>query len=138
MIEDEIMINIWNLISNQFTKVLNDKKCKFFRILQQFHFFYKFDIPSKWYAMNIFHTSNLTRAANSKQPPLTGQRNPPPEPAVINDKNQTEWVLDEILNSWYSEPGCHLQYKIHWFNCNPDSIWYNTNGNKFWNALEVL
>ena len=99
MIENEIIINIQNFVSNQFTKTLNDKKYKFFRILQQFYFFYKFDISSEWYITNIFYASDFIKAANLKQPPLTGQRNPLPEPAVINDKNQTEWALDEILNS---------------------------------------
>ena len=63
--------------------------------------------------MNTFHASNFTRAADPKQPPLTKQKNPLPEPAVINDENQAEWALNEILNSQYSELNHHLQYKIH-------------------------
>ena len=47
IIEDEVMINIQNLVSNQFTKALNDKRYKPFRILQQFHFFYKLNISSE-------------------------------------------------------------------------------------------
>ena len=91
---------------------MNDKKHEFFRILQQFYFFYKLDVSPEWYITDTFHVSNLTRAANLKQPPLIEQRNPPPEPAVINDKNQTEWALEKILNSQYSELNHHLQYKI--------------------------
>ena len=96
---DEVMINTWNLVSDQPTRALNDKRCGPFRILQQFHSFYKLDVPPGWYATDTFHASNLTRAADPKRPPLTRQRNPPPEPAVINDENQAEWVLEEILNS---------------------------------------
>ena len=107
-VEDEVMINTQNLVSNQPTKALNDKRYKPFRILQQFHFFYKFNIPSEWYATDIFHVSNLIKAANPKQPPLTEQRNPLPEPAVINDENQVEWALEKILNSQYSGPNHHL------------------------------
>ena len=131
VVEDEVMINIWNFVSDQPTKALDDKKCGPFRILQQFHFFYKLDIPPKWYIMDTFHASDLTRAADPKWPPFTGQRNPLPELAVINNKNQAEWVLDEILNSQYSGPGCCFQYKIHWFDCDPDSTWYNTDSNEF-------
>ena len=76
--------------SDQPTRILNDKKHKSFRILQQFHFFYKLNILSKWYATDIFYVSNLTRATDSKQSPFTEQRNPSPAPAVINNKNQTE------------------------------------------------
>ena len=71
VVEDEIMINTQNLVSNQSIKALNDKRCESFRILKQFHFFYKLDIPSEWYTTDIFHASNLTRTADSKQPPLT-------------------------------------------------------------------
>ena len=106
MIENEVMINIWNFVSDQFTKVLNDKKCEPFRILKQFHFFYKFDIFSEWYITDIFHINDFTKVADSKWSSLTGQRNPLLEPAVINDENQTEWVFNEILNLWYSESGC--------------------------------
>ena len=47
VIEDEVMINIQNLVSNQSTRALNDKRCESFRILQQFHSSYKLDIPSE-------------------------------------------------------------------------------------------
>ena len=47
VIKNEIMINIQNLVSNQLTKTLNNKKYESFRILQQFHFFYKFNISSE-------------------------------------------------------------------------------------------
>ena len=60
------------------------------------------------------------------------------EPAVINDENQAEWTLDEILNSQYLESSCHLQYKVHWFDCDPDPIWYNLDGNEFQNVLKAL
>ena len=99
VIEDEVIINIQNFVSNQSTKTLNNKKHEPFRILQQFHFFYKLNISSEWYITDTFHINNLIRVADSKQSPLTEQRNPPPELAVINDKNQAEWALDEILNS---------------------------------------
>ena len=99
MIENKVIVNTQNLVSNQFTKILNDKRCELFRILQQFHFFYKLDISSEWYVTDIFHANNFTRATNPKQSPLTGQRNPSPEPAVISNKNQAEWALKEILNS---------------------------------------
>ena len=89
-IEDKVIINTQNLVSNQSSKTLNDKKHELFRILQQFHFFYKLNIPSEWYVIDIFHVSDFTKAADSKQSPLTEQRNPLPEPAVINDKNQAE------------------------------------------------
>ena len=135
---NKVIINTQNLVSNQSMRTLDDKRCEPFRILQQFHFFYKLDVPPEWYTIDIFHVSNFTRATNSRQPPLTGQRNPLPEPAVINNKNQTKWTLEEILNSQYSESNCYLQYKIHWTDCDPDSIWYNTDGNKFWNTSEAL
>ena len=112
-LKNEIIINTQNFISNQFTKTLNDKRYKLFRILQQFHFFYKLNVSSEWYTIDIFYANDLTKATDPKQPPLTEQRNPLPEPAVINNENQTEWVLEEILNSQYSEPNHHLQYKIH-------------------------
>ena len=92
---------------------MNDKKHESFRILQQFHFFYKFNIFSKWYTTDIFYISNFTKIADSKQLPFTEQRNPLLKPAVINDKNQAEWALEEILNSQYSESNHYLQYKIH-------------------------
>ena len=63
---DEVMINIQNLVSDQLTKALNNKRCESFRILQQFHFFYKLDILSKWYATDIFHVSNLTKATDPR------------------------------------------------------------------------
>ena len=131
VIENEVMINIWNFVSNQSIKVLNNKRCKPFRILQQFHFFYKLNVSSEWYATDIFHVSDLTKVTDLRQPPLTEQRNPLPELAVINDKNQTEWALEEILNLWYSESNCCFQYKIHWTDCNLDSIWYNTDDDEF-------
>ena len=117
---------------------MNDKKCEPFRILQQFHFFYKFDVPSKWYIIDIFHASNLIKAADSKWPPLTEQRNPLLKLAVINNKNQTEWVLNEILNLWYSESDCCFQYKICWSDCDFDSTWYNADDDEFWNMLKAL
>ena len=92
---------------------MNDKKCKPFRILQQFHFFYKLDIPSEWYTTDIFHVNNLIKAIDSKQPPFAEQRNPSLKSVVINDENQTEWVLEKILNLQYSGLSHHLQYKIH-------------------------
>ena len=110
---DEIMVNTQNLVSNQPTRALDDRRCGPFRILQQFHSFYKLNIPSEWYATDTFHASNLTRATDPRQPPLTGQRNPPPELAVINNENQAEWTLEEILNLQYSGSSCCLQYKIH-------------------------
>ena len=117
---------------------MNDKRCKFFKILQQFHFFYKFDILSKWYTTDIFYISNFIRAADSKQSLFIEQKNPLPESAVINNKNQTEWALEEILNSQYSGPSCCLQYKVCWSDCDPDSIWYNADGDEFQNVLETL
>ena len=138
VIENEVIVNTWNLVSDQSTRVLDDKKCESFRILQQFHFFYKLDISSEWYVTDIFHVSDFTKAADLKWLPLTRQRNPLPEPAVINDKNQAEWVLEEILNLWYLGSSCCLQYKICWFDCDPDSTWYNTDGDEFQNAFEVL
>ena len=137
-VENEIIINTQNLISDWSTKTLDDKRYKLFRILQQFHFFYKLDISFEWYTTNIFHVSNLTRATKPKQPPLTEQRNPLLKPAVINNKNQTEWVLEKILNSWYLRSDCHLQYKIHWSDYNPNPIWYNTDSNEFQNISEIL
>ena len=138
MIENEIIINIWNFVSDWPTRALDDKRHEPFRILQQFHFFYKLDILSEWYATDIFHASNLIRAADSKWLPLTEQRNPLPEPAVINDENQTEWTLDEILNSWYSELDYYFQYKICWSDCDSDFTWYNADGDEFWNVLKTL
>ena len=137
-VENEVIVNTQNLVSDQSTRALNNKRCEPFRILQQFHFFYKLNIPSEWYAIDTFHASNLTRAADPKQSPLTEQRNPPPEPAVINDKNQAEWALEKILNSQYSGPSHHLQYKIHWSDCDPDPIWYNADDNKFQNIFKAL
>ena len=66
VIENEVMINIWNLVSNQSTRTLDDKKCGTFRILQWFHSFYKFNVSSKWYTTDTFHTSNFTRVINSR------------------------------------------------------------------------
>ena len=132
------MINTQNLISNQSIKALNDKRCESFRILQQFHFFYKLDIPSEWYITDTFHISNLIKTVNLKQLPLTEQRNSLPEPAVINDKNQAKWVLEKILNSQYSESNHCLQYKIHWSDCDSNSTWYNTDNNKFQNVSKAL
>ena len=138
IIENKVMINIQNFISNQSIKILNDKRYKSFRILQQFHFFYKLDIPSEWYIIDIFYISNFIKITDSKWLLLIEQRNPLPELAVINNKNQTEWMLEKILNSQYSGSNCHLQYKIHWFNCDPDSTWYNTDNNKFQNVFKIL
>ena len=132
------MVNTQNLVSDWSTRALNDKKCEFFRILQQFHFSYKFNVFSEWYTTDIFHVSDFTRAADPKWLSLTGQRNPLSEPAVINNENQTEWAFEEILNSWYSGPNCHFQYKVCWTDCNLDFIWYNADSNKFWNMSEVL
>ena len=87
VIENEIMINIWNFINDWFTKALNDKKCEPFRILKQFHFSYKFNVFSEWYITDIFYVNNLIKAVDSKQSSLTEQRNPLPESAVINNKN---------------------------------------------------
>ena len=86
-VENEIIINIQNFVSDWPIRALNDRRHKPFRILQQFHFFYKFDISSEWYTIDTFHTSNFTRVTDSKQLPLTGQRNPLLESAVINNKN---------------------------------------------------
>ena len=65
-VKNEVIINIQNLVSNQSTRALNDKKYELFRILQQFHFFYKLNILSEWYITDIFHASNLTRAIDPK------------------------------------------------------------------------
>ena len=138
MIEDEVIINTQNLVSDWSIRALNNKRCEPFRILQQFHFFYKLNISSEWYTTDTFHVSNFTRAIDSKQLPFTEQRNPSSEPAVINDKNQAEWVLEEILNSQYLEPNHHLQYKVHWTDYDSNFIWYNTDGNEFWNVLKAL
>ena len=92
------MINIWNLVSDWSTRALNNKKCESFRILQQFYSFYKLDVPSEWYITDIFHASDLIRVTDSKWLPLAEQRNLSLESAVINDKNQAEWALEEILN----------------------------------------
>ena len=135
---NEVIVNIWNFVSDWSTKALDDKRCESFRILQQFHFFYKFDVFSEWYITDIFHASDFIRATDSKQLPLTEQRNHLPEPAVINDENQAEWVLEEILNLWYSGPGHHLQYKVHWSDCDPDSTWYNADDDEFQNTLKAL
>ena len=137
-VENEIIINIWNLVSNWPTKALNDKRCEPFRILQQFHFFYKLNISSEWYVTDIFHISNLTKTVDSKWSSLTEQKNLLLKSVVINDENQTEWALEEILNSQYSKSNHHLQYKVCWTDCNPDSIWYNINDKEFQNALKVL
>ena len=122
VIEDEVIINIQNLISDWLIRALNNKRCEPFRILQQFHFFYKLNIFFKWYTTDTFHISNFIRVINSKQLPLTKQKNSPSESAVINNKNQAEWVLEEILNSQYSELNHHLQYKIYWTDCDLDLI----------------
>ena len=137
-VDDEVMIIIWNLVSDWPIRALNDKKCEPFRILQQFHSFYKLNVSSEWYTTDIFYASDFTRTADSKWPSLTGQRNPLLEPAVINDKNQTEWALEKILNSWYSESNCCFQYKIYWSDCDSDSTWYNTDSDEFQNTLEAL
>ena len=47
VIEDEVIINIQNFVSNQPIKALNDKKHKPFKILKQFHFSYKLNISSE-------------------------------------------------------------------------------------------
>ena len=137
-VENEVMINIWNLVSNWPTRTLNDKRHKPFRILQQFHFFYKLNVSFEWYVTDIFHVSDLIRAINPKWLLLTKQKNPLLKPAVINNENQTEWVLKEILNLWYSGPDCCLQYKVCWFDCDSDSIWYNTDSDEFQNILKAL
>ena len=138
VIKNEVMINIWNFISNWLMRALNDKRCEPFRILQQFHFFYKLNVSSEWYITDIFHINDFMRVTDSRWSPLTEQRNPLPEPAVINDENQTEWMLEEILNLWYSELSCCLQYKVCWTDCDPDFIWYNADGDEFWNVLKAL
>ena len=71
-VENEVMVNIWNFVSNQPTKTLNDKRCGSFRILQQFHSFYKilsveskdhknwttpFDEPNRG-QITLLHTQN--------------------------------------------------------------------------------
>ena len=49
--------------------------------------------------MDIFYVNDFIKVADLKQLPFIEQRNPLPELAVINNENQTEWALDEILNS---------------------------------------
>ena len=68
---NEVMINIWNLVSDWSMRALNNKRCKPFRILQQFHFFYKLNVLSKWYTTDIFHISDFTRVTDLKWLPLT-------------------------------------------------------------------
>ena len=66
IIKNKVMINTQNLISDWSTRALNDKRHEPFRILQQFHFSYKLDVLSEWYATDIFHVSDLIRAADPK------------------------------------------------------------------------
>ena len=47
VVENEVIINTWNFVSDQSTRALNDKRCEPFRILQQFHSSYKLDVPSE-------------------------------------------------------------------------------------------
>ena len=65
-VKNEIIINIWNLVSDWPTRALNDKKHKSFRILQQSHFFYKFNVFFEWYIIDIFYVSDFTRVTSSK------------------------------------------------------------------------
>ena len=119
-------------------RTLNNKKCESFKILQQFHFFYKFNVFSEWYITDIFYISNFIKTIDLKWLPFTEQRNPLLKLTVINNENQAEWVLEEILNLWYSELNCCFQYKVCWSDCDPDSTWYNTDGDEFQNMLKAL
>jgi len=65
---------------------------------------------------------------------LPEQKLPPAQSIKI--KGQNEWSVTDILDS--KKPHGKLKYKVRWEGFGRNDIWYNTDGEKFANAKDLM
>ena len=102
-----------------------------YKVLEKVGSSYKLRLPESMKIFDIFHPSLLSLAHTD---PLPGQKNPPPAPVIIEDKE--EWNVEDILDS--KKVRGRLKYRIKWQGVDEDRNWYNADGGEFDNSKDLV
>jgi len=104
-IESKMFLNGRNIVTARPFKKLNNKMLDPFQITDSVDSFYKLKLSETMRIHDVFHSELLRSAVDDS---LSGQKNEPSGPIVINDED--EWEIDDILNSRRYRR--RLQYRV--------------------------
>ncbi len=92
---------------------------------------YKLKLPEFMHVHDVFHSDLLRSVVDDSLP---GQKNESSKSIVIKDED--EWKIDDILNSWRYRR--RLQYRVKWKSYDNDLNWYNADDDEFMNAQKMI
>lgn len=116
---DEVFLSIINIKTERPSQKLEYKRFGPFKVIKMIHpTVYKLDLPRHMQLHPNFHVSLLERERPRIQPESAAET-----VKVTDDPSETEWEVDEIVDSCYYGKTKRLEYRVKWKGYNSD---YNT------------
>ena len=132
-VSQKVFLDCYNIKIKRLCLKLNNKNISLYKILQKVETIYWLELSAFIKIHSVFHIMHLQAAVTD---PLLRQINASSESVIINDQN--EWVIDEIIDSCYTNINHRLQYWVKWHNYPWDDTWYNADNNEFEHSQELM
>jgi hypothetical protein len=132
-IKNQVWLSIKNIQIDRFSKKLNHKMLKSFKIVKKRESSYKLDLSNEMNIHSMFHISLLRK---NSQNSLLEQLISSSSSVVIDDEQKFD--VEDIIDSRLTERSINkrLQYKIKWVRHSSDRKWYSIEN--FENAKDIV
>jgi hypothetical protein len=132
-IKNQVWLSIKNIQIDRFSKKLNHKMLKSFKILKKRENSYKLDLSNEMNIHSMFHTSLLRK---NSQNSLLEQLISSSSSVVIDDEQKFDVkdIIDSRMTKWSINK--RLQYKIRWMKHSSNRKWYSIEN--FENAKNIV
>ena len=118
-IDNMVWLSTRNIKTDRLSKKLDHKMIGLYKIKELVGSSYRLELPHTMKIHDVFHPNLLREIAND---PLSGQRNSPPPPTVVDNKK--EWEVDNILDAKHGR-GKKVVFWVKWKRYDDNRIWYN-------------
>ena len=109
---DEVWLTCRNLKTTRSLSKLDYKRLGKFKIIKKVSSYaYKLELPVSMKIYPVFHVLLPEPAATD---PLPGELQPPPPSMIIEDSGESEYEVDEIVDSKFVGRNKTLKYLVHW------------------------